>query len=347
MANRFNAVINEPLTLSYSYYENNILTNPHLVEKVELFKVDPLLPGVTSLIEVVPSGDITNPSTGVFNYTVGPVAEPGTYFDRITILPDPPATINFTATVSYNLSLDPANWDGTKHTDVPTQFDGYTLQDGDVVLLFGQLNPEENGLFIYDLANEELTRDPSFDSAGEINKNDIIEVTEGSSRGGNKYRISVEPTTINTDPIRFQLYKDARFIDEIQFQVSEVDTTITGTVQPSVVPVCRVFGSVIYPNGQPVKGSPVVANAGRFPSRLNSTDYAISQQTKTTFTDPSGSFFIDIPQGLEVRFVIREILFDSYVKIPVADSVNLFSLSELREVGDVTNDVSTGEDVSW
>lgn len=278
---------------------------------------------------------------------MSPVAIPGQYYDRVTILPSAPSPVAFTATVSLNLSLNPSNWVGTKFINIPVGYnaDGHPLADGDTVFLFGQIDPEQNGIFLYTASTLELTRHPSYDSPGEFVLNQLIGVSQGS-RANNKYRTSAVPTTLNTDPITYALFADPVFNDQIAFQVSQADPTISG-LAPAVVPVCRVYGQILKPDGRPMAGVLIAANIGIFPARLNNADYAIGQEIIRATTNSMGQFFIDIPQGLEVRFMIRDILLDTYVKVPALPSANLFSLAAMKDIGDLTTNDETTSQSNW
>jgi hypothetical protein len=347
MATRFDAVIGQPINLTYYYYVNNVLTTPYLFEKVEIFRVRQEPPYGAQLVETIPSANITETSTGKFSYVMSPVAIPGQYYDKITILPTAPSPVVFTVTASLNLSLNPANWLTDRFINIPNGYniDGHHLADGDTVLLFGQIQPYQNGIFVYNATTKELTRHPSFDSPNEFVLNDLIGVSQGS-RAGKKYRTALIPTTLNTDPIAYSLFADPVFTDQITFEVFPYDSSISGSA-PSVVPVCRVYGQILQPDGKPMVGCLVTANISIFPARLNNTSYAIGQEVIRTATNNMGKFYIDIPRGLEVRFLIRDILLDTYVKIPDAPSVNLFSLSPMKDIGDLTTNDTTASEANW
>lgn len=347
MDTRFDAVIGQPINLTYNYYVNNALATPYLFEKVEIFKVRQEPPYGAQLVETIPSASIIETSTGKFSYVMSAVATPGQYFDKVTIIPAAPSPVVFTVTASLNLSINPANWLTDRFINIPVGYnvDGHLLADGDTVLLFGQIQPSQNGIFVYNASTEELTRHPSFDASGEFVLNDLIGVSQGT-RAGRKYRTALTPSTLNTDPISYSLFADPVFTDQITFEVFSSDSSIGGSA-PSVVPVCRVYGQILKPDGRPMIGCLVAANIGIFPAKLNGTAYAIGQEVIRTATNNMGQFYVDIPQGLEVRFLIRDILLDTYVKIPAAPSVNLFSLSPMREVGDLTTNDTTASEANW
>lgn len=347
MATRFDAVIGQPINLTYHYYVGHTLSTPYLFEKVEIFRIREEYPYGSELVETIPSANIVETSTGKFAYTMSPVATPGMYYDKVTILPTAPSPVVFTVTASLNLSINPTNWVTDRFINIPTGYniDGHSLADGDTVLLFGQIQPYQNGIFVYNATTEELTRHPSFDSASEFVLNDLIGISQGT-RAGKKYRTSLVPTTLNTNPISYTLFADPIFTDQIVFEVFESDSSISGSA-PSVVPVCRVYGQILKADGRPMVGCLVAANIGIFPARLSGSSYAIGQEVIRTATNNMGQFYIDIPQGLEVRFLIRDILLDTYVKIPDAPSVNLFSLSPMKEIGDLTTNDTVAAEANW
>lgn len=347
MATRFDAVIGQPINLTYQYYVSNVLATPYLFEKVEIFKVRSEFPYGSELVETIPSSAITETSTGKFAYTMSPVTTAGQYYDRVTIQPSAPSAVAFSATISMNLAINPANWNVDRFINIPPGYnvDGYALQDGDSVLLFGQIDPARNGIFTYTEATEELTRHTSYDSSGEFVLNQLIGVLQGS-RAGNKYRTSLVPTTLNTDPITYAPFADQVFVDQISFEVFSADSTISGSA-PSIVPICRLYGQILKADGRPMIGCLVAVNIGVFPARLNGTDYAIGQEIIRASTNNTGQFYVDIPQGLEVRVLIRDILLDTYVKIPAQASVNLFSLSPMKDIGDMTTNDDVANQTNW
>lgn len=101
----------------------------------------------------------------------------------------------------------------------PTAIDGSTLQNDDEVILFGQTNGEENGLWIYDLAGEKLTRIATFNATNEILRGQEVAVEEGIDHGGGKFINLTDKPTVDTDVITFLKVADVRI------QVTGNDTT--------------------------------------------------------------------------------------------------------------------------
>lgn len=137
------------------------------------------------------------------------------------------------------------------------------------------------------------------------------------------------------------------FTDSIRFQIRDVPLEFSGTPATNLHPTCRVYGTIIKPDGQPMIGARVAANLTVFPSRINSTEFSMTQTRFLTFTNELGYFYLDLVRSVNYRILIKDILYDNYVTIPATDKVLLWSIGSVQEIGDATtNDVTSGQ-AAW
>jgi hypothetical protein len=137
------------------------------------------------------------------------------------------------------------------------------------------------------------------------------------------------------------------FTDSIEFSIRDISLTYNGTPQTQLHPTCRVYGTILKPDGQPMIGTRIVANITVFPARINSTDFSMTQTKYITYTNEIGYFYLDLVRSVNYRILIRDILYDSYITVPNAENALLWSLSQTKEIGDdTTNDVTAGQ-TSW
>lgn len=86
----------------------------------------------------------------------------------------------------------------------PGAVDGVTLADGDRVLLMGQNDPAENG--IYTFTGGALQRAGDADSAAELRPGSIATVSEGAGQGNKTYVLITDgPITLGTSPLTWTL----------------------------------------------------------------------------------------------------------------------------------------------
>ena len=87
-------------------------------------------------------------------------------------------------------------------TGVNDVIDGVTLALGDRVLLAGQTDPTENGIWVVETT--QLSRAPDADEDHELNPGFHVDVLEGTAGKGKSYRLtSATPIEVGTDPIAF------------------------------------------------------------------------------------------------------------------------------------------------
>jgi hypothetical protein len=81
--------------------------------------------------------------------------------------------------------------------------DGYTLQNGDRILVKNQANAAHNGIYTWATGGAELTRATDFDTGIEVAGGDFTFVTNGTLYNSSGWVQTDEVTTIGTDPIEF------------------------------------------------------------------------------------------------------------------------------------------------
>jgi hypothetical protein len=89
-----------------------------------------------------------------------------------------------------------------------TEIDGYTLINGDRILVKDELNYAHNGIYIRTNSTL-LTRATDFDSAVEIASGDFLFVQEGTVNGNNGFVQTEVCTTVGTDDILFTQFSGA------------------------------------------------------------------------------------------------------------------------------------------
>jgi hypothetical protein len=82
--------------------------------------------------------------------------------------------------------------------------DGVTLSTGDRVLLMGQTDPKQNGIYVFNGASNPLTRAPDANTGSELTGAVVI-VLEGSYAGTTWRQVTVNPV-IGTDNIVWQQF---------------------------------------------------------------------------------------------------------------------------------------------
>lgn len=90
-----------------------------------------------------------------------------------------------------------------------TTLDGYTLQNGDRVLVKNEATQANNGIYTWATGGTVLTRATDFDTAIEIASGDFTFISNGTLYGDTGW-VQIEPvTTIGTDPIVWQQFSGA------------------------------------------------------------------------------------------------------------------------------------------
>ena len=110
-------------------------------------------------------------------------------------------------TVTYNN----ANATLTLSTGIST-LDGYTLVDGDRILIKDEASQAHNGIYIRTNSTT-FTRASDFNTADEIASGDFLFVENGTVNGSNGYVQTETTTTIGTDDIIFEQFSGAGQID--------------------------------------------------------------------------------------------------------------------------------------
>src|SRR6056300_1046208 len=114
-------------------------------------------------------------------------------------------------TVTYNNGTLGVGATLTLSTGIST-LDGYTLVDGDRILIKNESNQAHNGIYVRTSATV-LTRSDDFDTTTEVASGDFLFVENGTSNGSNGYVQTETTTTIGTSAINFEQFSGAGQID--------------------------------------------------------------------------------------------------------------------------------------
>ena len=87
--------------------------------------------------------------------------------------------------------------------------DSYSLQNGDRIIVNGQVNQAHNGIYVWATGGTVLTRASDFDSTIEAAGGDFIFVQEGSLFGSTGWVMTKTTTSIGTSPILFLQFSGA------------------------------------------------------------------------------------------------------------------------------------------
>jgi hypothetical protein len=110
-------------------------------------------------------------------------------------------------TVTYSNGSSGVGATLTLSTGIST-LDGYTLVNGDRLLIKNETNTAHNGIYIRTSATV-LTRATDFDTVAEIASGDFLFVTNGTVNGSNGFVQTEITTTIGTSPILFEQFSGA------------------------------------------------------------------------------------------------------------------------------------------
>jgi len=110
-------------------------------------------------------------------------------------------------TVTYSNGSSGVGATLTLSTGIST-LDGYTLVNGDRLLIKNETNTAHNGIYIRTSATV-LTRATDFDTTAEIASGDFLFVTNGTVNGSNGFVQTEITTTIGTSPILFEQFSGA------------------------------------------------------------------------------------------------------------------------------------------
>jgi hypothetical protein len=93
-------------------------------------------------------------------------------------------------------------------TNPPATIDGYTLQVNDRILLVGQTDPKQNGIYVYNGASNPLTRASDADTGAKLNQA-IVSVVNGTANGGTTWRQTTPNPVLGTSDIIWEPFGTA------------------------------------------------------------------------------------------------------------------------------------------
>src|SRR5210317_1279123 len=114
-------------------------------------------------------------------------------------------------TVTYNNGTLGVGATLTLSTGIST-LDGYTLVDGDRILIKDESTQAHNGIYIR-TSSTVFTRATDFDTTAEVASGDFLFVENGTTNGSNGYVQTETTTTIGTSAINFEQFSGAGQID--------------------------------------------------------------------------------------------------------------------------------------
>ncbi len=116
-------------------------------------------------------------------------------------------TAALTGSVSYNNGTNGVG--ATLTTDTPiSTIDGYSLVNGDRILIKNQVNAAHNGIYIR-TSSTVFTRAADFDTVGEIQSGDFLFVSNGTINGKTGYVNTVASVTVGSTNIVFEQFSGA------------------------------------------------------------------------------------------------------------------------------------------
>ena len=114
-------------------------------------------------------------------------------------------------TVTYSNGSSGVGATLTLSTGIST-LDGYTLVDGDRILIKDESTQAHNGIYIR-TSSTVFTRATDFDTTAEVASGDFLFVENGTTNGSNGYVQTETTTTIGTSAINFEQFSGAGQID--------------------------------------------------------------------------------------------------------------------------------------
>lgn len=172
---------------------------------------------------------------------------------------------------------------------------------------------------------------------------DIVEVP--TSSGKFEYIVTLTTPGKYFEKIYVKPTPSTNFIKSVNFEVLPYDPKYSATLHTAPVQTCRIWGRILNANGTPMDKIPIVASILTFPNNLSGTDISYAQPEIITYTNSSGYFSLYLPRGINVFISIQDILFHKNILIPDLDEAMLFALAGNKEIGDSTNDITSGESI--
>ena len=175
-------------------------------------------------------------------------------------------------------------------------FDGLTATIGKRILLFGQTNPIENGVYIWNGATSAMTRSADMATSAELN-NAVVEVDGGgTANGGTVWRQQTANPTVGTSNIVFGSFIPTSAAASTStagvIQIATQTQVNTGTATNLAVTPATLAGTSLF-----TKKYATTFGDG------TSTSYAITHNLNTT--DVEVSVFLATGTGDDVEVVVQ------------------------------------------
>ena len=146
------------------------------------------------------------------------------YVDSVATGLDPKLAVEVATTpADGNIDLTGGTFTG--------DIDGYTLLNGNRVLITHQTLPAENGIYVYSLATNDFLRSDDFDEDSEVIQGALIPVITGSTNRNTLWvLVTPNPIVLDTTPLEFSLFSSPIITAGHGIDISGVTISVDGSV---------------------------------------------------------------------------------------------------------------------
>jgi hypothetical protein len=206
-------------------------------------------------------------------------------------------------------ALSTSNVDVTGSTPT-TVIDGVTLVDGARVILNGQTDSADNGIYVFTATGSTFTRSSDFDEPGEIAGGDFLFVTGGTVYSDTGWvQTSDQPATIGTDPIVFTQFSGAGSITagtNVEVTGTQVSLVADPTLSDATITNLDITNLVFADGTQTGAG---VLSITPIAQKVASYELAASSEKDTLIeVDSVSATTVTIPAEASVNFPVGSTL---------------------------------------